>query len=726
VSQQAIENSPIGILGSLATQMGLFNLQTPFSAPANFNPSNYREDNVDFAPVNKQQDNFMSGEWKQNLAPWLDSDLVLGYDNASLFSQQSYVGTPGLPFNQATLGTYTTNPGCAASLAGASAEYTFGCVMTVLGGVFGAPNYGALFAPFFEKVPGSLPTSSFSNLGISGGGVQSYMNSENAYDQSAGSSQETSAEMRFNTKFDGPLNAMIGFYYLHQQSTSSYQVASNTLDYGGILLGGFAGLIGNTGSFGPNYNLTGAQALCLTTGCLVGPTYYDNDGSLNTLTSKAVYSEVTYDALPSTLQFTLGARFTDDQKFQQARITIYDGLIPIGTNNYNAAVGNLSAQGQHSFDPNNTTCFAAGTACPAFQDQSVTFDKWTGEAKVDWTPKLDFTDQTLIYASYSSGYKAGGFNPGVEANLGTLSQTYLPESVDAYEIGTKNQLLGNTLQANGDIWYYNYNDLQVSAIINNTSINENINAKLWGVEGEFLWLPVDQLQFNLNVAGTHSGIGDVAEVDQRRPTGNDPNAILIKDDTLSSTTANNCVMYYAGAAPGSTPSGYTPFQGNIGALASQGIPYSVFGPCDPTVAPPAGYSWTDPAYHADSNGVPVSIKGDELQNTPALSFSVGAQYTQPLGDDYKLVGRLDYYWQTHMWGRIFEDPADYIPSWDVMNASLTMTAPDDRWYVQAFVKNIFNKNDVTGEYLSSATSGLFTNVFLGDPRLYGITVGVTL
>ena len=29
-----------------------------------------------------------------------------------------------------------------------------------------------------------------------------------------------------------------------------------------------------------------------------------------------------------------------------------------------------------------------------------------------------------------------------------------------------------------------------------------------------------------------------------------------------------------------------------------------------------------------------------------------------------------------------------------------------------------------GEYLASATSGLSTNAFLGDPRTYGVTAGV--
>ena len=39
------------------------------------------------------------------------------------------------------------------------------------------------------------------------------------------------------------------------------------------------------------------------------------------------------------------------------------------------------------------------------------WDQLTGRAVANWTPKLDFTDQTLIYGSYAHGYKAGGANP---------------------------------------------------------------------------------------------------------------------------------------------------------------------------------------------------------------------------------------------------------------------------------------------------------------------------
>ncbi len=39
------------------------------------------------------------------------------------------------------------------------------------------------------------------------------------------------------------------------------------------------------------------------------------------------------------------------------------------------------------------------------------WDKLTGRAVLNWTPKVDFTDQTLVYSSYAHGYKAGGANP---------------------------------------------------------------------------------------------------------------------------------------------------------------------------------------------------------------------------------------------------------------------------------------------------------------------------
>jgi iron complex outermembrane recepter protein len=112
------------------------------------------------------------------------------------------------------------------------------------------------------------------------------------------------------------------------------------------------------------------------------------------------------------------------------------------------------------------------------------------------------------------------------------------------------------------------------------------------------------------------------------------------------------------------------------------------------------------------------------RKTRPLTLSFGVQYTLRLGGEYTLVPRVDVYYQTDMWGRIFEDGADKIAGFTVTNAQIQLNSPDQQWYVQAFIKNAFNKVYVTGEYLTSSSSGLYTNQFLGDPRMYGVRVGI--
>ena len=713
----AFAGSPLAGLGNA---LGLFDLTQQPTVPAGtINPTDLRKVNTDFDPTYKAKDTFFSAEIKQELADWLDATLVFGYDKNSVYSQESYNNVTGEPIDQTRL---------------AVAEGTLLGVLST----FGGPAYAALYAPYFSHT-GQLPISSTKNLGIISGAVQGYSSNATAYDQSDNYNKEWSGELRFNSKFQGPVNFMLGGYYLKTENNGDYFVNGDTLDYPGIVLGGIEGL--------------GAPALCGATGCIFGPSYYHNDGDYNRLESKAIFGEVYWDAIPDTLKFTLGARWTDDDKYQRGRITLYSGLIPIGSSNEDSALSTLVSEGLYDFDCSNGTT-GAGIGCgpnpppgpnDVWQINRVSYKKWTGRFVADWTPKVDFTDATLVYASYARGYKAGGFNPGIEPGLG-VPASYAPETIDAYEVGTKNTLLNGTLQANLDFWYYDYKGLQVSAIENNTSVNQNINAKLWGSEGEFVWAPTDRWQFNMNFGYTHSAIGNSALVDDRNPTAGRSDVVLIKDATLASTVGQNCVLYML---PGQTVTpgdnaALTAYLGSLGqanpyfappggssVIANYGVPHTNYGTCLTQAqggVPDAllnafGYSRTDPTGHGNASGAFVNLKGNQLQNTPDWTISLGAQYTQPLDGNYNLVARVDYYWQNDMWGRIFNDPSDHIKSWDQWNAQLTLNAPDDKWYVQGFIKNIANKKNVTGMYLTSSTSGLYTNEFIGDPRTYGIAVG---
>lgn len=685
--------------------MGIFDLTVaPVApAPANIlNPPNLRQVNTDFHPVYKAKDQYLALNVKQEVTPWLEATFVGGWDKNNVFSQESYNNVGGLPFDPVKLGTAEANFLGTLQAVAVGAGYT----------PAQAAAYAANYKPYFA-VPGALPLSGFGNNGIVGGNIAKYSNTVTAVDQSNGHSNQLSAELRFNSNFQGPLNFMIAGYYLRTHTGGDYFVNANTFDYPGFILGAFQGL--------------GLPGRCLATGC-IAPGYYHNFGDTNTLVSKSMFGEVYWDAVPDTLKVTLGARYTDDSKYQRGRIQLFSGVIPIGSSNEKMAL----AQYGGDFD-------AARPGNQLWQINQVSFKKWTGRAVVSWTPKLDFTDQTSVYASYARGYKAGGFNPGISPGLGVPS-SYAPEQIDAFELGTKNLLAGGTLQANMDVWYYNYKGLQVSAIIANTSVNQNINAKLWGVEGEFLWAPTSQLQFNLNLGTTHSSIGNVSLIDQRNLTAGRKDTVLVKDATLGSTIGQNCVLYMINgqtvspadnaafqATPGLAGTYFAPPGGST-SIAAAGVANANYGLCGKQIPEATmnafGYSYSDPKGTNQSDGVAVSLSGNRLQNTPSLTVSLGAQWTQPLADEWNIVARADFYYQTHMWARIFNASADRIGSRTVTNLQLTLNAPENKYYVTGYVKNVFNKTDITGEYLTSATSGLYTNAFLGDPRMYGLTVGV--
>jgi iron complex outermembrane receptor protein len=104
----------------------------------------------------------------------------------------------------------------------------------------------------------------------------------------------------------------------------------------------------------------------------------------------------------------------------------------------------------------------------------------------------------MLYAKVSTGYKAGGFYQGAAPD------SYDPEHLRSYEIGSKNRFLERRLEINVDLFYYDYRDYQVNYLgfINPASagifgvLTQNAQgATIYGadVETRFLLTPADQL-----------------------------------------------------------------------------------------------------------------------------------------------------------------------------------------------------------------------------------------
>jgi iron complex outermembrane receptor protein len=93
------------------------------------------------------------------------------------------------------------------------------------------------------------------------------------------------------------------------------------------------------------------------------------------------------------------------------------------------------------------------------------------EASHDWraaTYKVgasyDVTDRSMVYANVSTGFKSGGYGygPGLDPSQGPI---YKPETITAFEVGSKNRFLNNKLQINLEAWYYKYKDFQTNVIL---------------------------------------------------------------------------------------------------------------------------------------------------------------------------------------------------------------------------------------------------------------------
>ncbi len=118
--------------------------------------------------------------------------------------------------------------------------------------------------------------------------------------------------------------------------------------------------------------------------------------------------------------------------------------------------------------------------------------------------------------------------------------TFKPEFINAFELGSKNTLLDGALTLNGDVFYYDYKEYQISEIVDRTSINLNFNATVKGAELETSWEPMPGLRFNFagGYEGTRIANGQSA-IDLMDRTAGMPGWMVVKPFP---TQASNCIL----------------------------------------------------------------------------------------------------------------------------------------------------------------------------------------
>lgn len=137
----------------------------------------------------------------------------------------------------------------------------------------------------------------------------------------------------------------------------------------------------------------------------------------------------------------------------------------------------------------------------------------TASATADWsefTPKValrfEINDTSMLYALYSAGYRAGGFNGRVDSDE-TATVPYDPETVDNYEIGYRSEWMDRRVIFNATLFYMDYEDKQeeiqqASTTSGTGQVTRVVNAataSIQGAELEFTWLASEGFTVRANL-----------------------------------------------------------------------------------------------------------------------------------------------------------------------------------------------------------------------------------
>lgn len=231
-----------------------------------------------------------------------------------------------------------------------------------------------------------------------------------------------------------------------------------------------------------------------------------------------IYGDISWSMTEKT-ELTLGGRFSHDNKKFALNLPEPDGWL-----------GHYWLVGAH-------------TAGEWLEDEK-NWSEFTPRAAINH----QLNDDVNVYANYSRGYKAGGFNTfafdikfqdwtgwdddeewfdyepdgaineideefwGSELYAGELPEgsklaSYDPEIVDSYEIGLKGDFLDDTLKVNVGVYYYDYQDFQGIFAQNGGSVIKNIGeAEGKGVEFDLTFTPTENIRLFLASAMQRSKV----------------------------------------------------------------------------------------------------------------------------------------------------------------------------------------------------------------------------
>ena len=298
--------------------------------------------------------------------------------------------------------------------------------------------------------------------------------------------------------------------------------------------------------------------------------------------------------------------------------------------------------------------------------------KWTWSANTQW----DATDNSMLYASVSTGFKSGGYDEAYssEGSVLRLSDNiftgepngetipgadpsilqYDPETVVAYEIGAKLTLLDGAAELNVAIFRSDYDDLQTSSLEGDVFVVGNAGeARTEGVELDGRWALTD----NLTIGGS----------------------VAYLDAHYENFTGATCTIPQV-----------TDPANNPGCLNEDG----------------------DNIVNANEPGG-QDLGGEDLLFAPEWSTNLNVQYIWPLAGGLELMTSVDMNYSDEYYSALDLDPNTRHDSYTLWNARIALSGDNDKWSIALIGKNL---GDEVTHVWNNDVALTASNCYFGVPQ----------
>lgn len=304
-------------------------------------------------------------------------------------------------------------------------------------------------------------------------------------------------------------------------------------------------------------------------------------------TSWALFAQGTYH-LADNLRLTGGLRYTEDEKESQKEL-FYSSL---NMNDVNPLIS--AVYPSLGFGVNQ-----------ALTERSRKEDAVTGEAIVEY----DVNDDTMMFARYARGFKAGGFDEDNVQNT-PASVEFESETVDAFEIGSKSTFLDGAMRLNVTGFYNAFENLQVSTFDGVASfiVGNAASAKTKGVEADMDYQVNES--FDLKLAAAYLD----AKYDEYPggPSITRPDGTSAPSQDLSGRPLQFAPKITINAVAGYETAMFGDWNGRIEINGNYNDGYEVPGDLDPNLAQDSFLKLGARVSLFDDNGLSLSVIGKNL------------------------------------------------------------------------------------------------------------------